>query len=69
MMEWTADNQRLFFAVWTRLIGPEVNLMIEAEPTWQFERPAWAVTREIADAVKTAVPDAASRQAGRVLEH
>src|SRR5580692_6014512 len=52
-MEWTADNQ------------PATFLAVCA----RLIGPDWAIMREIVDAVKTAVPDAANRPAGQVLEY
>jgi hypothetical protein len=63
----TADNQpATFFAVCARLIGPEVN---EQNLPGNLSGQDWAIMREIVDAVKTAVPDAANRPAGQVLEY
>jgi hypothetical protein len=69
-MEWTADNQpATFFAVCARLIGPEVKLTIEQNLPGNLSAQDWAIMREIVDAVKTAVPDAANRPAGLVLDY
>ena len=69
-VEWTADNQpATFFAVCARLIGPEVKLTIEKNPLGNLSGQDWAIMGEIVDAVKTAVPDAANRPAGQVLEY
>jgi hypothetical protein len=69
-MEWTADIQpATFFAVCARLIGPEVKLTIEQSLPGNLSGQDWAIMREIVDAVKTAVPDAANRPAGQVLEY
>ena len=68
-MEWMADNQpATFFAVCARLIGPEVKLTIEQSLPGNLSAQDWAIMREIVDAVKTAIPDAANRPAGQVLE-
>jgi hypothetical protein len=68
-MEWTADNQpATFFAVCARLIGPEVTVTIEQNLPGNLSGQDWAIMREIVNAVKTAVPDAANRPAGQVLE-
>jgi hypothetical protein len=69
-MEWTADNQpATFFAVCARLIGPEVKFTIEQTLPGNLSAQDWAIMREIVDAVKTAVPNAANRPAGEVLQH
>ena len=66
----TAKTQpAMFFAVCARLIGPEVKLTIEQSLPGNLSAQDWAIMREIVDAVKTAVPDAANRPAGAVLEH
>jgi hypothetical protein len=69
-MEKTAiDQPTVFFATCARLIGPEVKLTIEQTPPGNLSAQDWAIMREIVDAVKTAVPDAANRPAGEVLEY
>ena len=55
--------------VCARLIGPEVKLTIEKNPLGNLSGQDWAIMGEIVDAVKTAVPDAANRPAGQVLEY
>ena len=67
----TAKTQpATFFAVCARLIGPEVKLTIEQSSTWQLERPGLGDhARDCRRRGKTAVPDAANRPAGAVLEH
>ena len=66
----TAKTQpATFFAVCARLIGPEVKLTIEQTLPGNLSAQDWAIMREIVDAVKTAVPDAANRPAGQVLEY
>jgi hypothetical protein len=69
-MEWTADKQpSTFFAVCARLIGPEVKITLEQSLPGNLSAQDWAIMREIVDAVKTAIPDAANRPAGEVLEY
>ena len=68
-MEWTAENQpSTFFAVCARLIGPEVKLTIEQQRPGNLSPSDWNLMLEIVDAVKSAIPDAANRPAGEVLE-
>ena len=68
-MEWTAENQpSTFFAVCARLIGPEVKLTIEQQLPGNLSPADWNLMMQILDAVKSAIPDAASRPAGEVLE-
>ena len=53
-----------------RLIGPsEVKLTIEQNLPGNLSGQDWAIMGGIVDAVKTAVPDAANRPAGQVLEY
>ena len=68
-MEWTAENQpSTFFAVCARLIGPEVKLTIEQQLPGDLSPADWNLMVQILDAVKSAIPDAANRPAGEVLE-
>ena len=68
-MEWTAENQpSTFFAVCARLIGPEVKLTIEQQLPGNLSPADWNLMMQILDAVKSAIPDAANRPAGEVLE-
>src|SRR5262249_25667080 len=68
-MEWTAENQpSTFFAVCARLIGPEVKLTIEQQLPGNLSPADWNLLMQILDAVKSAIPDAAKRPAGEVLE-
>jgi hypothetical protein len=68
-MEWTAENQpSTFFAVCARLIGPEVKLTIEQQLPGNLSPSDWNLMMQILDAVKSAIPDAANRPAGEVLE-
>ena len=68
-MEWTAENQpSTFFAVCARLIGPEVKLTIEQHLPGNLSPADWNLMIQILDAVKSAIPDAANRPAGEVLE-
>src|SRR5262252_7666758 len=68
-MEWTAENQpSTFFATCARLIGPEVKLTIEQQLPGNLSPADWNLMMQILDAVKSAIPDAANRPAGEVLE-
>ena len=56
----TAKTQpATFFAVCARLIGPEVKVTIEQQLPGNLSAEEWAMMREIVDAVKQAIPDAA----------
>jgi hypothetical protein len=69
MVKTARTNPATFFAVCARLIGPEVKLTIEQTLPGNLSAQDWAIMREIVDAVRTAVPDAANRPAGEVLEY
>ena len=69
MVKTARTNPATFFAVCARLIGPEVKLTIEQTLPGNLSAQDWAIMREIVDAVKIAVPDAANRPAGEVLEY
>ena len=69
MVKTARTNPATFFAVCARLIGPEVKLTIEQSLPGNLSAQDWAIMREIVDAVKNAVPDAANRPAGEVLEY
>ena len=64
----TAKTQpATFFAVCARLIGPEVKVTIEQQLPGNLSAEEWAMMREIVDALKQAIPDAASQPPGAVL--
>jgi hypothetical protein len=66
----TAKTQpATFFAVCSRLIGPEVKLTIEQRLPGNLSMEDWTIMREIIASVRQAIPDAANRPAGAVLEH
>jgi hypothetical protein len=66
----TAKTQpATFFAVCARLIGPEVKVTIEQQLPGNLSAEEWAMMREIVDAVKQAIPDAASQPPGAVLQY
>ena len=68
-MLYTAEKQpATFFAVCARLIGPEVKLTIEQQLPGTLSPSDWNLMMQILDAVKSAIPDAANRPAGEVLE-
>ena len=68
-MEKTAiDQPGVFFATCARLIGPEVKLTIEQQLPGNLSPADWNLMMQILDAVKSAIPDAAKRPAGEVLE-
>ena len=69
MIKTAQDNPGVFFATCARLIGPEVKLTIEQSLPGNLSMEDWQVMREIVEAVRQALPDAADRRPGAVLEH
>ena len=67
MVETARTSPATFFAVCGRLIGPEVKLTIEQSLPGNLSAEEWAMMREIVDAVKQSIPDAASQPRGAVL--
>src|SRR5262249_25180974 len=68
MVKTAKTNPTVFFATCARLIGPEVKLTIEQQLPGNLSPADWNLMMQILDAVKSAIPDAANRPAGRVLE-
>ena len=69
-MEKTAiDQPGVFFATCARLIGPEVKLTIEQSLPGNLSMEDWQTMKEVIEAVRQALPDAADRRPGAVLEH
>ena len=69
MVKTTRTGPAVFFATCARLIGPEVKLTIEQSLPGNLSMEDWQVMREIVEAVRQALPDAADRRPGAVLEH
>jgi hypothetical protein len=69
MVKAARANPATFFAVCARLIGPEVKLTIEQSLPGNLSAEDWAMMREIVEAVKQAIPDAASQPPGAVLRY
>jgi len=69
MLHTAKTNPTVFFATCARLIGPEVKLTIEQTLPGNLSMEDWTIMREIIAAVRQAIPDAANRPAGAVLEH
>jgi hypothetical protein len=68
-MEKTAvDQPGVFFATCARLLPSDVKLTIEQQLPGNLSPSDWNLMLEIVDAVKSAIPDAANRPAGQVLE-
>src|SRR5262249_12566689 len=68
MVKTAKTNPTVFFATCARLIGPEVKLTIEQQLPGNLSPADWNLMMQILDAVKSAIPDAANRPAGEVLE-
>ena len=68
MVKTAKTNPTVFFATCARLIGPEVKLTIEEQLPGNLSPADWNLMMQILDAVKSAIPDAANRPAGEVLE-
>src|SRR5215813_8431481 len=68
MVKTARTNPAVFFATCARLIGPEVKLTIEQQLPGNLSMEDWNLMVQILDAVKSAIPDAANRPAGEVLE-
>jgi len=58
-----------FFAVCSRLIGPEVKLTIEQSLPGKLSMEDWQTMKEVIAAVRQAIPDASSKPPSAVLEH
>ena len=69
MISTAQTNPAVFFATCARLIGPEVKLTIEQSLPGNLSMEDWQIMKEIIAAVRQAIPDAADRPAGAVLEH
>jgi hypothetical protein len=69
-MDWTAEHQpATYFAVCSRLIGPEVKVTIEQSLPGNLSPTDWADLRELLSAIQSALPDAADRSPGEVFRY
>jgi len=69
-MLYTAEKQpAVFFATCARLLPNDVRVTVEQQLPGNLSIEDWTIMREIVAAVRQAIPDAANRQAGAVLEH
>jgi hypothetical protein len=69
-MLYTAEKQpAVFFATCARLLPNDVRVTVEQSLPGNLSMEDWATMREIVDAVRQAIPDAAQRPAGEVLQH
>ena len=69
-MLYTAEKQpAVFFATCARLLPNDVRVTVEQQLPGNLSMEDWQVMKEIIAAVRQAIPDAANRPAGAVLEH
>jgi hypothetical protein len=61
-------NPSAFLGIASKLIPAQVQATIETQLPGNLDLADWAILREIMQAIKLAVPDAAERPAGEVLE-
>ena len=69
MVKTARTNPAVFFATCSRLIPNDVSVTIQQQLPGNLSAEDWAMIREIVEAVKQAIPDAASAPPGAVLEH
>ena len=69
MVKTARTNPAVFFATCARLIPNDVSVTIQQQLPGNLSGEDWAMIREIVEAVKQAIPDAASAPPGAVLEH
>jgi hypothetical protein len=69
-MLYTADKQpAVFFATCARLLPNDVRVTVEQSLPGDLSPSDWHLMLEVVEAVKIAMPDAAERPPGAVLEH
>ena len=61
-------NPTAFVGIASKLIPAQVQATIETQLPGNLSLEDWSLLREIMDAIKQALPDAANRPAGEVLE-
>jgi hypothetical protein len=69
MVKTARTNPAVFFATCARLIPNDVRVTVEQSLPGNLSQADWALMREIVEAVKLAVPDAADKPPGQVLEY
>ena len=62
-------NPAVFFATCARLIPNDVRVTVQQQLPGNLSAEDWAMMREIVEAVKQAIPDAAHAKPGEVFEH
>ena len=69
MVKTARTNPSVFFATCARLIPNDVRVTVQQQLPGNLSAEDWAMMREIVDAVKQAIPDAASQPPGAVLQY
>jgi hypothetical protein len=69
-MLYTAEKQpAVFFATCARLLPNDVRVTVEQSLPGNLSMEDWQMMKEVIAAVRQALPDAADRRSGAVLEH
>ena len=69
-MLYTAEKQpAVFFATCARLLPNDVRVTVEQSRPGNLSMEDWQMMKEVIAAVRQALPDAADRRSGAVLEH
>jgi hypothetical protein len=69
MVKTAQTNPAVFFATCARLIPNDVRVTVQQRLPGNLSAEDWAMMREIVEAVKQAIPEAASAPPGDVLQH
>jgi hypothetical protein len=69
MVKTARTNPAVLFATGARLIPNDVRVTVQQQLPGNLSAEDWAVMREIVEAVKRAIPDAASQPPGAVLQY
>jgi hypothetical protein len=69
MVKTARTNPAVFFATCARLIPNDVRVTVQQQLPGNLSPEDWAMMLEIVEAVKQAIPDAASAPPGDVLQH
>jgi hypothetical protein len=69
MVKTARTNPAVFFATCARLIPNDVRVTVQQQLPGNLSAEDWAMIREIVEAVKQAIPDAAHPKPGEVFQH
>ena len=69
MVKTTRTGPAVFFATCARLIPNDVRVTVQQQLPGNLSAEDWAMMREIVEAVKQAIPDAAHAKPGEEFEH